>query len=451
MSSHHQTDLESAATDSVASSPRSDIHGDAPPRVRFMCSFGGKILPRPHDNLLRYVGGETRMVAVHRSTTFSALLTKLSKIAGFAAVTVKYQLPNEDLDALISVSTDEDVENMMDEYDRVALNHNPRSARLRLFLFPSGEPVSRAGSISSLLDGSTNREHWFFDALNSGRSLERGRSEASSIVSEMPDYLFGLENSDDAISHGREQKLRNKMMFNDSVSASDPGSPAPVISSPFCSTSSAAPSIPTVSSIPDLPPVKTRPETPQTPEPVVQRTISFSDPIETQPGQQQQQQQPRYAVQYVQEQQPQHYSGPAVPVQHIPVYYVPGPGPVQQQGNVSVQMQGNVPVQMQGNVPVQMRGQYVQQYSVPAGQMYHQQQQQVPGMGQMYGAMRSDPYEGARMVSDGMGQQQQPVYYGVRGGNAVMAGPGHHPGMVMSADELHKAGLDPKTGRVSGT
>ncbi|CAN1198570.1 hypothetical protein LINPERHAP2_LOCUS44526 [Linum perenne] len=439
MSSHH--DFESAATDSVASSPRSDIHSDAPPRVRFMCSFGGKILPRPHDNLLRYVGGDTRMVAVHRSTTFAALLSKLSKIAGFSAVTVKYQLPNEDLDALISVSNDEDVENMMDEYDRVALNLNPRTARLRLFLFPGGEPVSRAGSISSLLDGSTNREHWFLDALNSGRSLERVRSEASSIVSEVPDLLFGYENSDDVVS----SKLRNqnqnpnKFVFNDSVSASDPGSPAPVISSPFCSTSSA-----TVSSIPNLPPVKTRAEMTGTgtgsPEPVVQRQISFSDPIETQPSHQQQPS--RYAVQYVpeqQQQQQQHYSGPA-PVQHIPVYYVQNPGPVQPQGNI----------------PVQMRGQYVQQYSVPQGQMgqmgqmYHQQQQQVPGMGQVYGAMQPDPYEGMGQHQQQQ-QQQQPVYYGVRGGNAVMAGPGHHPGMVMRGEELlHKGGLDQKSGRVSG-
>lgn len=68
-------------TDSVASSPRSDFH-DAPPRVRFMVSFGGKILPRPHDNQLRYVGGDTRIVAVNRSASFPALLLKLSKLSG---------------------------------------------------------------------------------------------------------------------------------------------------------------------------------------------------------------------------------------------------------------------------------------------------------------------------------------------------------------------------------
>ncbi|KAJ0451632.1 hypothetical protein HanHA300_Chr15g0569741 [Helianthus annuus] len=83
----------SAAVDSEVSSPRSDhllvdnnrVHHDTTTqaRVRFMCSFGGKILPRPHDNQLRYVGGDTRIVSVLRhNTTFSSLLNKLSKLSG---------------------------------------------------------------------------------------------------------------------------------------------------------------------------------------------------------------------------------------------------------------------------------------------------------------------------------------------------------------------------------
>uniref|UniRef100_A0A2C9U7R8 PB1 domain-containing protein n=1 Tax=Manihot esculenta TaxID=3983 RepID=A0A2C9U7R8_MANES len=252
MASLHASELDYAATDSVTSSPRSDHYGSHDPCVRFMCSFGGKILPRPHDNQLRYVGGETRIVAVHRSISYSSLLTKLSKLSGLTNLSVKYQLPNEDLDALISVTTDEDIDNMLEEYDRVLLNQNPRSARLRLFLFSKGED-SRVSSISSLLDGSTNREHWFFDALNAGSRLERGRSEASSIVSEVPDYLFGLDNSEDP--QPREPKMKSRFVMQDNVSASDPGSPAPVISSPYCSTSSAMPIVP---SIPDLPPVKTK-------------------------------------------------------------------------------------------------------------------------------------------------------------------------------------------------
>ncbi|EEF37724.1 ATP binding protein, putative [Ricinus communis] len=414
MASFHASELDSVATDSVASSPRSDNFGPHDTRVRFMCSFGGKILPRPHDNQLRYVGGDTRIVAVHRSTTYSALLTKLSKLSGIPNVTVKYQLPNEDLDALISVTTDEDVENMIEEYDRVSLNQNPRSARLRLFLFPKGED-SRASSISSLLDGSTNREHWFLDALNSGSWLERGRSEASSIVSEVPDYLFGLDIADDT----REPKLKTRHFIHDNVSASDPGSPAPVVSSPYCSTSSAVPAIP------DLPPVKTKIDNPDPiPQPKQIPLETSSEPIEqtvTQPT--------SYPGNPVMHYIPNpHYPGHTV--QQIPVYYVPGSVPPP------------------GNVPVHIRPQYVQQYPVSTGQMPIGYHPQLPGMGQIYGGagMRPmtagmDPYDGGRVVSDGVNQQ---VYYGVR--NMV---PGY-PGMAMpGGEELQRTASDTKQGRVS--
>lgn len=79
MTSLHPSELD---TDSIASTPRSDHPSNDQTRVRFMCSFGGKILPRPHDNQLRYVGGDTRIVAVQRATTFSSLLSKLSKLSG---------------------------------------------------------------------------------------------------------------------------------------------------------------------------------------------------------------------------------------------------------------------------------------------------------------------------------------------------------------------------------
>ncbi|XP_022716012.1 uncharacterized protein LOC111275121 [Durio zibethinus] len=422
MSSHHLSELDST-TDSVASSPRSEHHAphDAHTRVRFMCSFGGKILPRPHDNQLRYVSGDTRIVAVHRSTSFSAFLTKLSKLSGIGNVSVKYQLPNEDLDALISVTTDEDLENMMEEYDRLAQNHNPRLARLRLFLFSKGDD-SRASSISSLLDGSVNREHWFLDALNSGANvsgLERGRSEASSIVSEVPDYLFGLDNSDEA--QPRDPKLRTRQLLHENVSVSDPGSPAMVVSSsPFCSTSSAAPIVP---SMPDLPPVKTKPDNP---EPVLESKLNQTETFVEQPVSQPTAYSGTPMWHYVQE---SHYSTPAV--QQIPVYYVPGPV---QPGNPQVQ-------------PVQIRAQYVQhqQYPISTGQVPVGYHQPVPGVGQVYRPVAPvDPYDPAlRVGPDGV---KQPVYYGVRNTGPVPV----YPGMVVpGGEELGRSGSDMTPGRIS--
>uniref|UniRef100_A0A1D1Z042 Polymerase basic protein 2 n=1 Tax=Anthurium amnicola TaxID=1678845 RepID=A0A1D1Z042_9ARAE len=166
----------------------------AGPRVRLMCSFGGRILPRPHDHQLRYAGGETRIAAVPRSASFAALLDKLAKLSGAPSadgLQVKYQLPHEGMDALISLTSDEDVDIMMDEYDRLQATRTPH---LRLFLFPPGAGVGDDPAWSS------RWERWFLDSLNSGgAALERGRSEASSVVSESPDYLFGLDsgNSDE--------------------------------------------------------------------------------------------------------------------------------------------------------------------------------------------------------------------------------------------------------------
>ena len=432
MASHQPSELDSAASDSVASSPRSDYRmNDVQLRVRFMCSFGGKILPRPHDNQLRYVGGDTRIVAVHRATTFSALLLKLSKLSGTKYISVKYQLPNEDLDSLISVTTDEDVENMMEEYDRVALSGiGSKTARLRLFLFPTDDDGggSRASSISSLLDGSSKREHWFFDAINGG-GLERGRSEASSIVSEVPDYLFGLDNSDDAQAPPREPKLKTRSALSENVSVSDPGSPAPVFTSPFCSTSSGL----SVPAIPDLPPVKTRLDRSVPPiEAKDNPPEGSADAVE--PGIPQS---GGYAGNPMWHYNPEtHYPGQQV--HQIPVYYVPGQVPP---GNMAVQ-------------PVPVRPQYVPQYPGPPVQIpVGFRTAPGPGMGQMYGgAIRAvGPMEGyempMRVVSDGMNMNHQQIYYGVRPAGMVQAYP---PGMVMPVGEDFQAsGSDKITDRVS--
>ncbi|TKY59357.1 clustered mitochondria protein [Spatholobus suberectus] len=414
--SHYPPELDA---DSVTSSPRSDHFHDAPPRVRFMCSFGGKILPRPHDNQLRYVGGDTRIFAVHRSISFSALILKLSKLSGMSNITAKYQLPNEDLDALISVTTDEDVENMMDEYDRVAQNHNPRSARLRLFLFPEGED-SRASSISSLLNGSAKRENWFLDALNGGVSgLERGRSDASSMVSEVPDYLFGLDNSEE--THQREPRPKDRPVLNDNVSVSDPGSPAPVASSPYYSTSS----VPCVSSIPNLPPVKTKPAKP------VPDTDSKENQIEPETGEQPNPNlYPSNSVIHYPPPPEAAYSGHSI--QPVPVFYVSGPV-----------RPGTVPVPMQTSYPyVQQPYHAVVPSQVPIG--YHHL---VPGSGQVYGAgvrhvTPLQPYSPSpAVVHDGL---KQHVYHAVPNSCPVPV----HPVMAMpGGEEPQRGGAEFVAGR----
>ncbi|XP_076919806.1 uncharacterized protein LOC143580746 [Bidens hawaiensis] len=107
-----------------------------PPRskAKFLCSHGGKILPRPSDGLLKYVGGETRVISVPRNITFIDLMKKLNSLID-GDVTLKYRLIQEDLDALVTVKSDEDLRHMFEEYDRqLDLIGTPR---LRTFLFPA--------------------------------------------------------------------------------------------------------------------------------------------------------------------------------------------------------------------------------------------------------------------------------------------------------------------------
>ncbi|GKA93933.1 hypothetical protein Tco_0815919 [Tanacetum coccineum] len=98
-------------------------------KLKFLYSFGGRILPRPSDGKLRYVGGITR-------------------------------LPDEDLDALISVSSNDDFHHMIEEY------HEPEngSQRLCVFLVSLKDP---AGPFSyDSVSQSSNSDYEYVIAVN---------------------------------------------------------------------------------------------------------------------------------------------------------------------------------------------------------------------------------------------------------------------------------------------
>ncbi|XP_010254643.1 PREDICTED: uncharacterized protein LOC104595565 [Nelumbo nucifera] len=185
--------------DSSNSSPRSrEIDSENPLwedlpnyKIRFMCSYGGKIQPRPHDNQLAYIGGDTKILSVDRGIRFSALISKLSSLCAsdVELSLFKYQLPGEDLDALISVTNDEDLEHMMLEYDRLH-RASAKPARLRLFLFPHNPSPQNAFASN---EPKTDSE-WFVDALNNVpiQSLDASSPPAPSIQNN-PDFLFGLD------------------------------------------------------------------------------------------------------------------------------------------------------------------------------------------------------------------------------------------------------------------
>lgn len=123
-------------------------------RAKFLCSYGGRIQPRPHDNRLCYCGGETKILSVDRSTaSFSTVMAKLSSLSGAARFSLKYQLPGEDLDALISVTDDEDLVHLMTEHDRWRGDR-----KVRLFLFDNGRcpPASTPDFLLGLTESTAN-------------------------------------------------------------------------------------------------------------------------------------------------------------------------------------------------------------------------------------------------------------------------------------------------------
>ncbi|OAY76935.1 hypothetical protein ACMD2_07460 [Ananas comosus] len=147
------------ATHSSAASATAAAAAAAAARVRLMVSYGGRIQPRPGDTQLSYVGGETKILSLDRSMRFAAFQSKLAAMAGAdeGSVVVKYQLPDEDLDALVSITNDDDLDHMLHEYDRLLL---PRSSSSS-----TGSSSSRS-SAPRLRPSRTDRQ-WFLDALNS--------------------------------------------------------------------------------------------------------------------------------------------------------------------------------------------------------------------------------------------------------------------------------------------
>lgn len=141
-------------TFSVYDSGRGVVHGyassgasDSSMKMKVLCSFGGKILPRPSDGKLRYVGGETRIISIKKNISWQELMQKALSIYN-QTYAIKYQLPGEDLDALVSVSCDEDLQNMMEECSE--LEEREGLQKLRMFLFSMSDLDDAQFSLSSV-------------------------------------------------------------------------------------------------------------------------------------------------------------------------------------------------------------------------------------------------------------------------------------------------------------
>ncbi|XP_010684944.2 uncharacterized protein LOC104899446 isoform X1 [Beta vulgaris subsp. vulgaris] len=184
--------------------------GSQPGKLRILCSFGGKILPRPIDGKLRYVGGETRMISIRKNISWEELIYKTSGICN-QPHSIKYQLPGEDLDALISVSCNEDLHNMLEEYH--GIERSAGSQRLRIFLIPASETESRGSgtfqqaipdfeyvvAVNGILDPGprkTSGEQLITELTKSGGTLDR----IPSFHGDSPSSLNGMESKNGSSS-----------------------------------------------------------------------------------------------------------------------------------------------------------------------------------------------------------------------------------------------------------
>ncbi|CAI9283806.1 unnamed protein product [Lactuca saligna] len=121
--------------------------------MKFLYSYGGKILPRQIDGKLRYVGGHTRVLTVDCTVTYLDLIFKFWEACGFTG-DLKCKLPSEDLDMLVSVTCDEDLAAVVEEYDRVSPD-----AKIRVVLcsLNSAKTIATALAVESLFKFSASK------------------------------------------------------------------------------------------------------------------------------------------------------------------------------------------------------------------------------------------------------------------------------------------------------
>ncbi|KAK9947425.1 hypothetical protein M0R45_003051 [Rubus argutus] len=168
-------------------------------KLKLLCSFGGKILPRPSDGILRYVGGQTRIISVRRDVNLNELVQKMVDTYG-QPVVIKYQLPDEDLDALVSVSCADDLDNMKDEYEKLVERSPDGSAKLRVFLFSASELDSSGAVQFGDLRDSGQR---YVDAVNGNMEAVGGgimrRESITSVTSTQNSDISGTDPVDSSI------------------------------------------------------------------------------------------------------------------------------------------------------------------------------------------------------------------------------------------------------------
>ncbi|WVZ61463.1 hypothetical protein U9M48_011329 [Paspalum notatum var. saurae] len=149
-----------------------------PKKVKFICSYGGTFLPRPSDGELRYVGGERHLVQINRDMSWSELTCKTMKLIR-RDHTIKYHLPGEQLSMLISIASDDDLRNMIDEC--VVLEASRE--RLTMYLLSANNDEHNAHLLATHSLSSDAEKEAHFIALVNGLTRPTPASRMQSLGS----------------------------------------------------------------------------------------------------------------------------------------------------------------------------------------------------------------------------------------------------------------------------
>ncbi|GFP93166.1 hypothetical protein PHJA_001460900 [Phtheirospermum japonicum] len=113
--------------------------------IKFLYSYGSKIVPRPIDDKLRYAGGHTCVLSVDRSTTYLELMVKFGELCG-SSMNRKCKLPSNNLDLLATIKSNKELRAMIEDYESASSS----VAKIRAMLFPV-KSAKKASDPSSLM------------------------------------------------------------------------------------------------------------------------------------------------------------------------------------------------------------------------------------------------------------------------------------------------------------
>ncbi|CAM0873289.1 unnamed protein product [Alopecurus aequalis] len=200
-------DLPTSAPFNVTSSQGSckrfprDYYDVKPMKIKLICNFGGRFLPRPSDGELRYIGGDRHLIKISRDISWQEFICKTTRLIR-RAHTIKYHLPGEQVSMLISITSDDDLRHMIDEC--IVLERSKEM--LTMYLFSGNDDEHH---LHFIVQGSSNaeKEAQFIALINGiitpGHEL-RAHSLGRSSVNDLNQLMFGI--NEEGLPAGRTEE-----------------------------------------------------------------------------------------------------------------------------------------------------------------------------------------------------------------------------------------------------